>query len=201
MKFRVPEIVLGALLAAALFSMGFLAASSYYDIRNTAALETKGKGSPAEDRLANYTLALVVLNVFLVGSTALLWWATKRSAEIAERALTELEAPFVALNIIDDPLGDTQTPDGRPTTLDTIRYGFYNHGRTPAVLLELQDKLQVCEEGKLPTLEWTGRKTIYPYGVFIGPNMPSAPSTRVFKDYFTPGERGMSWRVTLICLW
>src|SRR5580704_15012995 len=42
---------------------------------------------------------LVALNFFLVSSTLLLWRANNRSAKIAERALVELEAPFVNVKI------------------------------------------------------------------------------------------------------
>lgn len=191
MKFRVPELLMGALLAACLFAMGFLAASSYYDLRNSSSDHVEqGKGF-ADDRVANYTLALDWLTGLLAVSTLLLWLSTRRSAQIAERALTELEAPFIGLNIIDGGLTSHQKRD-KTWVVEQMRFaltfGFYNHGRTPAVLLSMQDKLQACEESKLPTLEWPGRYSEYPYGVFIGPNMSSAPSSRPFDEYLTGEE-------------
>jgi len=143
---------------------------------------------------------LVVFTFFLAVSTVFLWLATRRSAQIAERALTELEAPFIALNIIDDGLKPYQMVGVGDKTFQiaalpiALTFSFYNHGRTPAVFLELQDKLQVCEKGKLPDLDWPGRKTNYPYGVFIGPGVQYAPSTRFFKDYIENEKTDVEWR-------
>jgi hypothetical protein len=128
-------------------------------------------------------------------STIFLWISTRDAAragakatKIAERALTELEAPFMALNITHCGVATHWiSKDGcRVEQISNgLMYGFFNHGRTPAVLLELEDKLQICAEGELPTLQWPPeRKRPYPYGVFVGADKSSAGSTRNFVDYF-----------------
>jgi hypothetical protein len=48
-----------------------------------------------DERIADYTLALAVLTGVLAGSTLLLWWQTRKSTRISERALTELERAYI----------------------------------------------------------------------------------------------------------
>jgi hypothetical protein len=84
-KAPIPEIFLGALLAVATFAIGFVVASHYQ--------QEIGSFRWPEIITAAFTVVLAVSTVFL-------WWATLRSAKIAERALTELERPFVGIKVI-----------------------------------------------------------------------------------------------------
>jgi len=61
------------------------------------------------------------LNALLVGSTIMLWVATRQSARVAERALTQLERPYVFFQ-------DTTHEN------DTYTILFVNHGKTPAII-------------------------------------------------------------------
>lgn len=143
---------------------------------------------PNEFITATATIVVAIFTVVLALSTVRLWHATHKSAQIAERALTELEAPFLGLNITQPGLKPHFTDRDKVVKNNSgLQYGFFNHGRTPAVLLELQDELQICDAGKLPVVL---RRKIspYPYGVFVGAGTTSVPSTRVFADYFTGDE-------------
>jgi hypothetical protein len=95
---RIPDIFLGALLAVAVFALGFSVAFSLYPPqknRPTQSAEQSGNTARSDDRLADYTLALDALNFFLVVSTVGLWWQARRSAKIAEHALLDLERACV----------------------------------------------------------------------------------------------------------
>jgi hypothetical protein len=95
---KIPDIFLGALLAVAIFSLGASVAFSLYQPqKNEAAQGAKNSDNltGSDDRIAEYTLAQVWLNVFLVVSTIGLWWQTRKSSQISERALLSLERPYI----------------------------------------------------------------------------------------------------------
>jgi hypothetical protein len=93
--------------------------------------DVASKESP--DKITDWLL--VLLNFLLVCSTSLLWRANNRSAAIAERALTELERPFITLEILD--LGIPLTGNGTAASpTSKFKYRFVNHGRTPARIIE-----------------------------------------------------------------
>jgi hypothetical protein len=89
-EFRIPEILLGALMAVALFAMGFVAASSISPPQADEIAKGLSHGG-AEDRIANYTLWLALLTGVLAISTVGLWVATilslRHARETAERQL------------------------------------------------------------------------------------------------------------------
>jgi hypothetical protein len=134
---------------------------------------------------------IAIFTIILAGSTIGLWYVTQQSARIAERALTDLEAPVIGLKIVDTGLlvirsGDEISVSERR---DALVYRFVNYGRTPAILLNRKDKLQVCKKGDLPTREWAAdRNKTYPYGVLIGPGKKSDTSRRLFKEYTSEDE-------------
>jgi hypothetical protein len=74
-------------------------------------------------------------------STMALWWATRRSVKIAEKALTELERPFVVVDIPESRCSEAVIPiyrDGQRTaralTIESATLTVSNYGRTPALL-------------------------------------------------------------------
>jgi hypothetical protein len=92
---------------------------------------------------------LVLFNGLLVGSTYLLWRATSRSVKIAERALTELERPFITVDVLE--VGLVFTGNGTVTSpINDFRYQFINHGRTAAQLTELVETWPVVDRIKDP---------------------------------------------------
>ncbi len=121
--------------------------------------------------------------IALVLSTILLWRVTKVSAQagrdsvdIARRALTELERPFLAFKVSQtgvevDSLG-VVAPKGNLISF------FENIGRTPAILIEHCDHVLVVPRGEFPQpidpdnpqLGET-RRTVFPIGVAIGPQL------------------------------
>jgi hypothetical protein len=109
-------------------------------------------GVKAEERTAEYTLWLAV-GTFLLALGALLQIvflrrtdataahaadAARKSAEIAERALTELERPYVYVDVID---ATGESNDGYPLAQQGIvgiyRVEVHNFGRTPANLTRI----------------------------------------------------------------
>jgi hypothetical protein len=100
MKFRVPEIILGALLAVAVFAMGALFASSKHSDapqQNHAAQTTEAKGSQGheakslwipDDATGFFTLWIAAFTGVLAVSTIFLWRST-RDAAIAARTAAE----------------------------------------------------------------------------------------------------------------
>lgn len=180
---NIPDIFLGALLAAMIFAFGFGVALTFYPPqKNETARGTEQSGNAAgsDDRLANYTLALDFLNFFLVISTIGLWLATRRSASIAERALTELERPVVALEVLQ--LGLSFTDNGTITSpVSDFKYQFANYGRTPARLTELletwpivdrMDSLGATTNLPEPIDPTTQRGRPFPAGIVIGSDKP-----------------------------
>jgi hypothetical protein len=83
----------------------------------------------APDKLTDWLL--VTLNFFLVASTLLLWRANNRSAEIAERALTELERPYLFILDYNWLLAEKARADGLEYGLI---YSVANGGKLPAVI-------------------------------------------------------------------
>jgi hypothetical protein len=104
---------------------------------------------------------------------------SNRSAEVAERALTELEAPFTAIKIIDTGLIKKTGEIGHDFAI--LQFSVTNDGRTPARLVELVDKTILVEiEGSTPlpmNLDYRSRNTM-PYGVISPPNSESQPFTQ-----------------------
>jgi hypothetical protein len=79
------------------------------------------------DKLTDWLL--VTLNLFLVASTLLLWRANNRSAEIAERALTELERPYSFILDYNWLLAQKAQADGHECG---VCYSVMNGGKLPA---------------------------------------------------------------------
>jgi hypothetical protein len=132
MKLRVPEIVLGAFLTVAVFAMGMVVESSRHppSDEHTAA-NTNHRSTPeatekSPDKITDWLL--VVFNGLLFCSTIFLWSANNRSAKIAERALTDIERPYIYIF----------NPSGLKIDLDQedpfhyFKYSIANYGKTPA---------------------------------------------------------------------
>lgn len=143
---KIPDIIFGVLLTIAVFSLGVSVSLSLYPPNQNGSThsEQKGSASGTDERLATYALALDWLNLFLVISTFLLWRASRRSAKIAERALIELERPFIVIEVLQSGL--TFTANGSVTSpISNFKYQFVNHGRTPAHLVELVETWPVVD--------------------------------------------------------
>jgi hypothetical protein len=116
--------------------------------------------------------------------------AGQRAAEISERALTELEAPFVFVEIIEKGLKPSMYfPGGKLDvsaakeclSASEIKYRFVNYGRTPARIVAVADNFAPMEKGSgapPPIDVATQLTTEMPWGVVIPPN-------RGFSDIFT----------------
>jgi hypothetical protein len=112
-----------------------------------------------------FTILLAAFTGRLWFSTEKLWSVTLRSAKTAERALTELEAPFISVKIIET--GIARGPDDGHN-FHTLSVVIVNYGRTPARIIEVADKPALVEhnEGLPPEVNpaFASRNSI-PYGV------------------------------------
>ncbi len=94
---------------------------------------------------------------------------TRRAADISERALTELEAPFVSIKINAPGL----EIKGPAITFGILQYWVANYGRTPATILEHFEKAEGVESGKgyPPKIDPDKtRGSLMPYGIIAAPN-------------------------------
>jgi hypothetical protein len=204
-KFRFSEVFFGALLTVAIFAMGMMFQSSRQSPSNEKApQDSQYGGSPqAAEKSPNITDWLLVLfNALLFGSTVLLWVANKRSAKIAERALTELERPFIAMVVLRTGLARQKflhknkagTYFGVQFAKNDLCYCFANYGRSPAILLGHEDCLRICEPGALPPpVTADDIHEQMPYGVIVPQGGQSTPSERIIPAHIVESDRD-DWR-------
>jgi hypothetical protein len=146
--------------------------------------------------LANYTKLLFVATAALFIATAGLVFlsfdqsrdtrrsirAAEDSARIAERALTEMERPFVGIEIIESGFkAELVAEDDYYVTLeDNLTFRYVNHGRSPATVIETSDKFEICTAKNLPDpVDPNALGNQVPFGVILGANGgTSPPSTR-----------------------
>lgn len=131
--------------------------------------------------LAYYTEALAVATIFLVVATVGLGILgyfqladVRRSTDIAERTLTELEAPFIAVRIVDKGVDKI---DGIPDhEFGMMKFSFANYGRTPINLRQVEEKFTLISfERGLPEefdLDFSNRIPM-PRGVISAPGVNS----------------------------
>jgi hypothetical protein len=126
-------------------------------------------------------LITAIATIALVWSTILLWGATKRTAELAERSLTELEAPTIFIDFAATGINVAYTLVDYPPLLDSpthvlipsgaIKWKFVNYGRTPARILHVAETIQTLEIGNGEPEPLTIDETKEsPWGLFIPPD-------------------------------
>jgi hypothetical protein len=126
--------------------------------------------------LALITAGLVIAGFFQVCDSKRSIAAAEASVKIAERALTELEAPFLVIKIHDSGI---QWKPARNITFDDVKFTVTNYGRTPAHVLELLESvIQVPKGETVPILDpGKQRGNPMPYGVIS----PPQSETQIFK--------------------
>ena len=128
------------------------------------------------------TAGLVVLGFYQSRDTRRSIRAAEASARIAERALTELQRPFVGIEIIDSGFkAELVAEDDYYVTLEeNLTFKYLNHGRSPATVIETSDKFEICTAKKLPDpIDPNAPGNQVPFGVILGANGgTSPPSTR-----------------------
>lgn len=152
-QFRIPEISLGTFLAIALISLGLVVGSTLLSERTTQAPSGNEVGETfwqrtTKDPTAFFALWTAAFTGVLAISTIFLWNATKRTAQIAERALSEVERPWL---FIEGATVSRRDLPGEPMEPNNwfISFRCRNVGRTPAVveecIIQLHDKDQLPE--------------------------------------------------------
>jgi hypothetical protein len=139
--------------------------------------------------LALGTGALVVFGFLQAHDARQSIIAAEKSAGIAERALTELEAPFLAINIIQPGIhwGGPQR-----VTFDDLKFVIANYGRTPAQVLELIEAvIQVPIGTSVPVLDPSKTHgNPMPYGVVAPPSSQTQEFKTVTNINFFEGSSG-----------
>jgi hypothetical protein len=97
-----------------------------------------------DDPIAAFTAILTI-------STVALWVATRRGAKIAERALIELERPFVFAEITKPGISiHGQMLAGGPSPIwGELELSLVNLGRTPAILTRLEYEINPADSGNI----------------------------------------------------
>jgi hypothetical protein len=124
-----------------------------------------------DDPVAFFTAWLVAFTGVLAVSTVFLWSATKRTALIAERAMTELEAPFISIKIIEPGIQWNQA--ARAVTGGMLRFTYINYGRTPATIFESFEDFRAVMPGDglpRPINARNERGAPMPWGVVAPPD-------------------------------
>jgi hypothetical protein len=114
--------------------------------------------------------------------------AAETSAKIAERALTELEAPFLAINIKNTGIEWHTT---QPILFGDLIFTIANYGRTPAHILELVEGVLPVKigGGQPPVLDSSKvRGNPMPYGVIAPPNDETQEFKTIPNIYFYEGS-------------
>jgi hypothetical protein len=130
LKFRFPELIVGVLLAVAVFAMGMFFSSQppqnkAPDQHTAEATKQVGPPSTADERIADYTLALAWLTGVLAVSTVALWGVTvltlRHSRETAERQLRA----YIGISL-------KTAPNIQVDTDPRAVFAYKNFGQTPA---------------------------------------------------------------------
>jgi hypothetical protein len=128
------------------------------------------------------TIGLVVVGFRQVRDARRSIKSGEDSTRIAERALTELERPFVGIEIIDSGFKSELVSEEEyyVTLEENLTFRYVNHGRSPATIIETSDDFEICTPNKLPDpIDPNALGNQVPFGVILGANGgASPPSTR-----------------------
>jgi hypothetical protein len=128
------------------------------------------------------TIGLVVVGFRQVRDASRSIKAAEDSTRIGERALTELERPFVGIEIIDSGFKSelVSEEDYYVTLAENLTFRYVNHGRSPATIIETSDKFDICTPNNLPDpIDPNAPGNQVPFGVIVGANGSNSPlSTR-----------------------
>lgn len=185
-RFRIPEIVLGMLIASSLFILVFLFASTQppQPAKDQQTASECGGGNcegqiretfwqrTITDPVAFFTLWVAVFTLVLGAATIGLLRATNRSAQIAERALVGLERPVVYVDIATTGIGLSGGMMLKPSGVLGIR--LTNYGRFPADVWNIQPTISVFPKTGFPApvIPTRNETRNMPPGVVVGENVP-----------------------------
>jgi hypothetical protein len=95
------------------------------------------------------TIIIALFTAVLGVSTVFLWFATRRSARIAERALTELERPFVYGGVREPgfKIVSSSYQQGSELERGELELCIYNFGRTLARLTRIEYEISAAPHG------------------------------------------------------
>lgn len=171
-RFRIPEVVLGALLMIAIFVIGFVFetlphSSSSTQIEGASKTNNSGNAHVKQknwwnEPVADFTLGLIIVGLFQVGLFYVQLTlireslddaklaadaakeaadAAKSQAKVAERSLTELERPWIFIDLSANLQGSPDDEVEEPYAL----FDIVNHGRGPAIINEFHGEISSAE--------------------------------------------------------
>ncbi len=201
--FRRYELVLGFLFGIAVCSvlvvvsqssiLQFSSDQKQQQSSNNAVTKTNdqnfGWDNWTKDPISVFTFALTIFNGLLFISTFFVWLATRKSAKISERALTQLERPHLRIAIAqnnfkgfwDALASSSDAPIVANGTFDIV---FINYGKYPAFTKTLH--WSVVHSASLPI----GEGTITPLSgdPIITPSGQTVKITGLLGGTFSPQE-------------
>jgi len=126
---------------------------------------------------------IVLFTLVLMLATVMLWLSTRRLWRISERALTELERPFVFVRF--DQAGLQGRGQGQLGWNGNFVASFVNHGRTPAMLTELLDQYPATLGTDMPAPidPTTQRGRDLPVGALSAPEVPFTIETNPIAEF------------------
>ena len=137
-------IVVGAIWALELAWGLFIGPADHH--ANYDSICEKNCGIPWWDSATAWNIAL---SGILAGSTILLWLSTRKSTRIAERALTELERPFLYIEVSEPGMSFHDLSGAEGFTTGVLELSFFNYGRTPAHLTRIAYEIDTAPRGSI----------------------------------------------------
>lgn len=141
----------------------------------------------ADDRIADYTLALTLFTAVVAFATVGLIWATHTLGVRADRGMRVLERAYVAVSIVRTDIrrlleitnaGDFYNP--------TVSVRLTNHGKTPAYLVDGEAWLRIREDE--PRAHWGGIELEFDRSVIgageVWPSPDGPPISRKVQQSF-----------------
>jgi hypothetical protein len=218
MRFRVPELFLGAFLAVAIFSMGMMIASSRFqpsraeqqdtsgqhaDKKTDQSRETKSLWIP-EDATGFFTLWIAAFTGILAISTIFLWRSTRDAAvagRVAAEHIPRVERAYLFVTVKAENFGVILTEYTKMTDDNlkersgsnlVVDFSIENEGKTPAVIRSVS--AQMLHYKGLPDEPGYGAPLDLPKNRFLGAGKEIKPSIMVDMLAPTYGTVGMLMR-------
>lgn len=139
------------------------------------------------DPVSGFTLVLALVTIWLGFATKANADAARATAEIARRALTELERPFVYAVVTRVSIGISRIHSAGQTVvqlnLGGFELSFFNFGRSPANLTRLEYEIRTAKRGGIadPIDPKTVGGRELPVGTVSAPDHPYSESTELAK--------------------
>jgi hypothetical protein len=140
-----------------------------------------------DDPLVTLTFWLVIANFLLAGSTFVAALFTRRSVKLAERALTELERPYLVVEVTRPGIA-IGAMGGYSLDTEGTEWAAINYGRTPALLIDSFPHWPIEAGPAMPYAidPVAQRGKTFPAGCVAGPDRPYHDTVEPIADADLP---------------